>query len=106
MTPENSSNKTRINSPIVLVFQFLDRFDEVPLPDGKNYRLDGSRFLVRAGSDWIKSDLTLNDFLTTVSSLDSEDLRDIFFRCIGDDETDEWRKKILYYSHPDKTRIQ
>ena len=106
MTPENSSNKTRINSPIVLIFQFLDRFNEVPLPYGNNYRLDGSSFLVRAGSDWIKSDLTLNDFLTNVSSLESADLRDIFFRCIGDDEADEWRKKILYHSHPGKTRIQ
>lgn len=106
MEDNEEVGKRRINPPMATLFQYFERFDEVPLPDGNRYQLVGGRLLVKTEEAWVESNLTVNELLETTSGLAASDWRELLRKCVGDDEADAWREKILSYSLPGRTRIR
>jgi len=47
--------------PLVKLAWLLSYFGEVPLPDGKAYRLERGRLEERAGKSWVRSTATFDD---------------------------------------------
>lgn len=97
MNPKLTS-KSKILSSISHIFQILDYFDEVPLPDGKVYKLSGSVLSVKTDGTWVESELTVNSLLDHIDQLSRTQLRDILERSVGNASAQEWRDKILSYT--------
>jgi hypothetical protein len=91
---------------MAILFNLLERFDEVPLPDGNIYKLSFSKLLIKTVDEWIPSDMQVNELLNMTSVLTASDWRNLLQRCVGDDNANAWREKILAHSLAGPTRFQ
>jgi hypothetical protein len=82
-------------TPVERWFMLLKHFDEVPLPDGRVYSQSGTELLEKHEGHWKRSDISVNELLGCISGLSMEAWRTLIRHCVGDEEADQWREKIL-----------
>jgi len=79
----------RTPSNLEVFFEFLDVFDEVPMPDGRSYRIkDGLlghkyRNGHRAQKGWYYSELNVQYFMDLVKDFSESDWQDLRDQCIA-----------------------
>lgn len=62
-----------VPSNIEVLFEFLNHFDEVPLPDGNNYRINDNQLEVKHELSWKSSDRSVTYFLRLIKDFTPED---------------------------------
>jgi len=55
----------------------------------------GTELLEKRDSSWERTDISVNALLGSISGLSTEAWRTLIRHCVGDEEAEQWREKIL-----------
>lgn len=100
MEDDKRMSPFRIIHPVAHWFAHLQHFDEVPLPPERWFSLAEGELREHIDGEWIRAPLSVNELLVSLSGLSREQWRELTLACQGDEDAQEWRKKILYSKLP------